>query len=990
MTNILLVWAAMAGWASPQAPYWQQRVHYLIQASIDDTTGLIDGRQQITYQNRSPDTLSQFYLHLHLNAFRPGSRWSRRDSIHENRRFNDLADPDFGFQRLRAVRVGGVLVAAEFPYAPDSTVVRLSLPRPLTPGDSLAMEMEWTARPSTVPRRQGRRGRHLDLAHWYPRVAVYDIHGWQDRPLYPQGEFYGEFGTYDVRLTVASDQVVAATGVVLEGDPGWQGASEADGMVDLQRDWYSEVPDRNRCDGVVPTPDTKCLRLYARDVHHFALSLDPAFRYQEGSYRNAVIRVFFWGHERNEWGRGQMVARVARAMDWLNRLFGPYPWPQLTVARRLDGGATEFPMMFMSAGASEGLVVHEVGHNYLMGVLANNEWKEAFLDEGFSNFQGTWYREVTSDDYQSFYATESIVLPLDLDGWSQPVSLPSELYRDPTTYQRMVYTKGELFFHALRYLVGSETMVNILREYYSRWRLKHVSERKLLETAETVSKMELSWFFAEALHSTPLYDYAIGSVERTELPEGGWETRVEVVRKGEGRMPVEVGLAERATAVRLFGRSDPLADRDTVTFRTPERPGRLMLDPLVRIRDWNFTNNYEGGVFRLGGTDWRLDRFVTQRVRRDAQVVEVAPTFWYNDAAEITVGVRFRSNYLGRFNRYQLSLQRGTTGSDPATLGESVDFHLKLENPVALHRPMTGFLLEGWAREGTVGARVRQESERRESWLDRNHWKLGWLGQWVATSETAFLDSRRWENAGTVEFGGYLVRHREGAGTELDLRWSYLGGVAYSRQDIGLRLEDQFESELFGRGSFTAVYERSVGSHLFRSRLYLAGYLAPSDPLKQRAVYLAGADPYQTLGNPFVRSQGALLVRPDFFYHSPGGGNLRGYDPSLAGRWILATNLEWSIPIFEPAAGILRRVAGIAFGDLGLVDERALGSLANAAKGVYDAGVGLRAQLGVGDLEFPLRVEFPLWVSDPEFAHDTQQGTDRFEFRWLVSLQPSF
>ncbi len=182
------------------ARYWQQSVAYTIDASLDEPSGVLSGRQHLVYRNNSPDTLRQLSFHLYLNAFRPGSRWADADSVEHNRRFNDLKDPNFGFNHVSNVRIMGQVVEAIYPFAPDSTIVRFMLPRPLAPGDSLVADMDWDARPSIPPRRQGRRGRAFDFAQWYPRVVVYDQYGWEEHPMYPAGEFYGEFGTFLVRL----------------------------------------------------------------------------------------------------------------------------------------------------------------------------------------------------------------------------------------------------------------------------------------------------------------------------------------------------------------------------------------------------------------------------------------------------------------------------------------------------------------------------------------------------------------------------------------------------------------------------------------------------------------------------------------------------------------------------------------------------------------------------------------------------------------------
>src|SRR5688500_9969337 len=273
--------------AGPRRPYWQQEVAYEISARLDEPSGVLTGQERIRYTNRSPDTLTTFSLHLHLNAFRPGSRWADADSVEGRRRFNDLADPDYAFNHVRNVRIGGRSVTALYPFAPDSTIVRFELPAPLAPGAALEIAMEWDARPSTVPRRQGRRGRRFDFAQWYPKVVVYDRHGWNENPLRPAGEFYGEFATYRVTLDVPADQVVGATGVPLCGDPGWEAANRMRGRpIDYRRTWYGDRapafmeavgPRGSHCafHGSPPAPaeeGRKTILWYAEDVHHFAMS----------------------------------------------------------------------------------------------------------------------------------------------------------------------------------------------------------------------------------------------------------------------------------------------------------------------------------------------------------------------------------------------------------------------------------------------------------------------------------------------------------------------------------------------------------------------------------------------------------------------------------------------------------------------------------------------------------------------------------------------
>src|SRR5437773_9580571 len=247
------------------AGYWQQQVAYVISAALDEPSAVLTGHVRIAYVNRSPDTLHDFFVHQYLNAFRPGSRWAAADSAEGRVRFQHLKDPDYAFERITSATVMGQGLRPGYPYAPDSTIAHWTLPRSLGPGDSLTVEIDWQARPSTLPRRQGRQGRRFDFAQWYPKVVVYDRYGWEDRPLYPGGEFYGEFATYDVTLDLPQDQVIGATGVPVEGDPGWDHAKADPSLrVEYQRDWYRSPLPAPGCAGMHVGTGRKCVRFRAQ------------------------------------------------------------------------------------------------------------------------------------------------------------------------------------------------------------------------------------------------------------------------------------------------------------------------------------------------------------------------------------------------------------------------------------------------------------------------------------------------------------------------------------------------------------------------------------------------------------------------------------------------------------------------------------------------------------------------------------------------------
>nr|MBA3260593.1 M1 family metallopeptidase [Gemmatimonadales bacterium] len=937
-----------------------------------------------------------------LNAFRPGSRWAEADLREGRRRFNDLPDPHFAFNHVRDVRIMGQVVEPLYPFAPDSTIVRFALPRPLPPGDSMTVGMAWDARPSTLPRRQARQGRRFDFAQWYPKVVVYDRRGWAEIPLYPAGEFYGEFGSFLVDLDIPRDQVVGATGVPICGDPGWERANRAPSRpVDHQRNYYgASTPSTGTCDGA--GPGRKRLRWYAERVHHFAFSLNPEYRYEGGRFGEVAIHVLYSPGDEASWGNGVAVERTERALAWLDGLFGPFGWPQLTNLHRIEGGGTEFPMVIMNGSADQGLIVHEAGHNYVMGLLANNEWRDGWLDEGFTTFQSTWFWEVMGRP-SSYPRNEAAVLLLDLEGQSEPSSQPAHTYRDFASYSIAINTRGELFFHQLRHIVGDETMHRILRTFYQRWKYNHVDGAALQLTAEEVSGRDLSTFFAQWLHTIELYDYAVGRV-RTEMAagQGGrgaeesvWVTQVEVLRKAPGRMPVDVAvIAEGDTAV---ARAEGDAHREWVQLVTLTRPRQVLVDPAVRSHDWNMLNNRRSlgsgllprALVPPPGTELYFHPYFSTRVRRDRLTVGIHPTLWYNEAGGITLGLRSRDDYLGRFEQ-NVTLISGSTGWGVDDDVRDVDFFFRARNPVFLRAPNTAQTLDVYNVEGRFGAAARLEWSRREHLGFGPTWSGGMGLQWVQPDDFRYLDPGLYEDVGTVELqltGGVTT---ESGDWRLGLRTSVGGGLAYNGDGLDASGRTDLDP-FYVRGTIAATAHSTLADRLgLAARVFVGVAGGEDEAAKQRQIYFQGADPLEQFGNPFLRSRGALLVGDDFRYHAPGGGGVRGADPRVSTAAIVSLNLEFERTVVaRPEAGLFNRVGIATFADLGhsvggstepLVGER--------VRFLGDAGLGIRAEHRIGDTRFTTRLDFPFYVSRPELAQDRGAGDGEAAFRWTFSFEP--
>lgn len=571
---------------------WQQEVSYDIEARLDEEAQVVRGAARMEYRNRSPDVLEALFFHLHLNAFRPGSVWARNEQRPQYD-FSSLEDPDHAFERLRSVRIGGEELVPTYPHAPDSTVVRLDLPESLEPGEAVTVELEWDARPSTLCRRQCRQGRHWDLAQWYPRVAVYDRGGWQANPLHPQGEFYGEFARWDVTLDLPGDQVVGATGVPVSGDPGWRPAPTASvSAPPYNRSWYGAAPERPALGLLAERPETgrKRVRFLARRAHHFAWSVNPEYRYEGGRHGEVAVHVLFRPGDL-DWDLDAAVRRTVRALQWLEGIFGPYPYPQLTNLHRLEDGGTEFPMVIMDGGPGQGLIVHETAHQYVHGILANNEWRQAWLDEGLTSFLTTWFAEEHGAP-DPWTRTLDGLADLERRGPERPIDTPSHEFSSYGAYGVLSYTRASAVFYMLREMLGEEAFREGLRSYYRQKRFEHVTGDDLRRAFEETTGRDLGWFFEQWLSTTATLDYRIGDVS-TERTEGGaWSTRVEVVREGEAWMPVTVQVGDERRRLESRERTQ------VVRVETAERPERVVLDPDRMLLDADPSNNrreLEGG-----------------------------------------------------------------------------------------------------------------------------------------------------------------------------------------------------------------------------------------------------------------------------------------------------------------------------------------------------------------------------------------------------------
>ncbi|RMD92330.1 MAG: M1 family peptidase, partial [Calditrichaeota bacterium] len=655
--------------------YWQQYVHYTIDVTLDTTYHALQGYEKIIYKNQSPDTLHNFYLHLYPNAFNdPNSTVAR-----EAKKFylyREIPQKDRGYIAIKTLKILSLNgKTSDLPigaYYVEDTILRLTLPEPLPPGGSLVVEINFYEKIRKLIAVSGYSEGQYDMGQWYPKVVVYDENGWNREPLHLFGGDYGEFGTYDVTIHLPANFIVAATGVVVKGDPGWDRVQVdtslgEDAWQKHYRNIKQQLTQEARQNGF------KAVTFHAENVHDFAWTASPNFIYEKGAWRGIPIHVLYREQSKKQWGK-VVVERARQTLQWLENKFGPYPYPQVTITQAIKYGR-EYPMLVMNGSSGERTVAHQLGHLYFYAAVSNNEHREPWLDEGLVTFQTQWYME--SKYGPLGYNKKELLKRLPMlfklyplpgireiattftnrylhSGHNEPIAKASSEFKDIMGFGMNAYLKGAFFFDMLKYVVGDSTFEAICHEYFRRWKFKHVNEHRFKQVCEEVSGQKLDWFFNEWLHDTPTVEYGLAGVKKIKQPDGTWRTEVKIQRRAKGVMPVEVVL-ETGEGEKIIKRWAGRELTGLVVFETREKPGHVEIDPRDRILDNNRLNN-GGSRFKF---HFDLPMLNLYYAPRNAYLILWRPYLETNTIDRLRIGLRLRGSYLRDYLNLTLGIWYG-------------------------------------------------------------------------------------------------------------------------------------------------------------------------------------------------------------------------------------------------------------------------------------------------------------------------------------------
>jgi hypothetical protein len=509
-------WTLFVYGQAPTSPGGQE-VHYSISAKLDDTEHTLDAQMVMKYINHSTDTLTEIYFHLWANAYQNRkSDFAQQQLESGNLDFHFSSTEEKGGFLTLGFRSGEELLRRANTQHTD--VEKVLLPHPLGPSDTLVLDVDFQLQIPKSFSRLGRTSESYQLTQWYPKPAVYRKGEWHLMPYLDQGEFFSEWGQFDVTLNAPGDFLVAATGQAPE--------SQREFLLGVaqSRLFYDEYVTENE------TPKRMDWHFEARQVHDFALFLDRGFRVD---HEKALVpdgdSIDVWAlytRKHDElWSKA--TTYLKRATSFYSSEIGPYPYPQVTaVEGALSAGAgMEYPMITI-IGASENakeldqVITHEVGHNWWYGILASNERTESWIDEGLNSFYEQLYMKkyystptTTLDNYWTDRLTGDaypiFCHQVHRQHWQAPGVLADE-FSDINYYLANYYWPVGTFMH-LRDFVGEEKFRVGMQNFYREFSFSHFTGVDLQQFMESEWEMDLNWLFQKGVEEGLAPNYALSS-----------------------------------------------------------------------------------------------------------------------------------------------------------------------------------------------------------------------------------------------------------------------------------------------------------------------------------------------------------------------------------------------------------------------------------------------------------------------------------------------
>lgn len=560
---------------------WQQKAAYKMDIHMNVQNYKYEGKQTLIYTNNAPDTLQKIYYHLYFNAFRPNSQMDMRlqnipdpdaRMINENgSRIAVLKPEEIGFLKVKKIQQNGKNVD----FFVEGTILEVVLNTPLKPKEKAVFEMEFLGQVPLQIRRSGRNNKEgiaLSMTQWYPKMAEYDAEGWHTDP-YIAREFYGVWGDFDVKIQIDKNYMVGGTGYLQKKT-----------KLKNENIWHFKAP----------------------KVHDFTWAADKDFQHDILKTKKTTLHFYYKKNMQKKYLKAwkDVQAKTAALLKFYNTKIGNYPYKQYSVIQGGDGGM-EYAMCTLVTGKRSfrslfGVIAHEMAHTWFQFLLATNESKHAWMDEGFTTYisnlsEDFILKKHAKNPHVSAYKNYDYIVK---KGLEEPMETHSDHFNTNVAYSVASYSKGCLFLAQLEYIIGKENLTKTLKTYFKTFAFQHPNPNDFKRIAEKISGIHLEWYLNWWTKTTYTIDYAL------EIPN---KNQILLKKIGRIAMPLEILVTYKDGTEELFYipldlmrgekklKATYLKDltwgNPIYTFKTKKEILKAKIDPQEKMADINLKNN---------------------------------------------------------------------------------------------------------------------------------------------------------------------------------------------------------------------------------------------------------------------------------------------------------------------------------------------------------------------------------------------------------------
>lgn len=665
--------------ANAQTKYWQQQCDYKIEVTLNDTLHTLDGFITIDYKNNSPQELNYILFHLWPNAYRDNSTPFAKHLLENGEtdfRFSKQAGK--GFIDHLDFKINAEV--CDWDYDSSSLeIAKLNLSKPLKSGESIHITTPFRVKIPGAFSRMGHVGQAYQISQWYPKPAVFDKDGWHPMPYLDQGEFYSEYGSYDVSITLPQNYVVGATGnLQTETEIKWMDslADATKKIAAFENNPLQKIP------GSVT--ETKTIRYTQGYVHDFAWFADKRFRVLKGEAilpqsKNKIITwALFTDSRAKYWSKAGEYLRDA--VLHYSKHVGEYPYQQVTAVDGAlsAGGGMEYPNITVIGDVNsdfslETIIAHEVGHNWFYGILGTNERTHAWMDEGINSYYEERYirtkypksralgsiprgvaKFLGADHYPHKHIMDAGYQTMARENLDQSLEQSAEKFTS-FNYGVMVYGKGMMVFDYLEAYLSTDVFDRVMKSYFEQWKFKHPQPEDLRFVFETETGKDLNWLFDDLIKTDKKIDYKVLSAKTKDQIN----TSVSLKNIGDVTSPVSISVLKRDSILRTVW-SDGFTGKKNIEVNT-EGADKIQIDPLRKMPELNRRNN----TYFLNKPAHFFEKlrfqFLGSIENENRTQVFFAPYFGWNNYDKTQVGIALYSPFIPsrKFN-YLLAPAVGT------------------------------------------------------------------------------------------------------------------------------------------------------------------------------------------------------------------------------------------------------------------------------------------------------------------------------------------